>query len=771
MRDMANELMSRSILVSALAVGALMLGAEPAAAETATAPSDDTGLETIVVTAQRRSEDIQTVPITIQAFTGRDIEELGIRSSTDIAQFTSNVEIALPSGAGNQPLISIRGIGLNDYDTNNAGPNGVYLDEVYLSAPSSQTFSTFDLQGIEVLKGPQGTLYGRNTSGGAINIVTVKPSDEFSANFHTDYGSFNTANIEGAVGGPLTPTLDGRFAASVNHSDGYMHNLLTGNHENGTNNFAVRGMLQYKPTDNMKILVNVHGGQVDNRPTEYRHIGVLNPATGAQCLVAQAYAGQCVDAFGYGTPANFYDGSFNRQQHLRVTNAGGYVRVDYGTDGVDLTSISAIEYNNKLHPEDSDASPNRLLEINYGVRSTNYSQEVRAAQTRERYDWVAGAYFLHEDLYQNQPLFAFLDGDTIFGAPGAFDGVAFRAFDDSHQATNAYAAFGQGEYKFTDELKLILGGRFTDEHKSFHYEGSIQPQQGGMDNFGPLTTLNDSSERLSDSAVSWRAGLNYNFTPDVLAYASVATGFKSGDFNGSFLSTIPAEILRQLVPVRPEKVTAYELGIKASLFDRHVIFDAAAFYNDYHDMQVFVLVPPVAGGSGLPINVLDNAKKAHTDGVDLTLTVKPISAFTVTVQAGVLQTKLDQYRSKRDPSLPDYSGNQLPLAPHVSGSIMLDYKIPLLSGALDLQANANYKGHVFFDVANDPFIDQSGYWLENMRLAYTFSGGHWEAAAYVHNLSDKQYYNDKFDLSSPFGFIQGIVGVPRTLGAEVNWRY
>jgi len=769
MRNLANERTSCDSLVRVLAVGALLLSTELTVAQTSAAPSDDTAIETIVVTAQRRSEDIQTVPISIQAFTGKDIEELGIRSSTDIAQFTSNVEIALPSGAGNQPLISIRGIGLNDYDTNNAGPNGVYLDEVYLSAPSSQTFSTFDLQGIEVLKGPQGTLYGRNTSGGAINIVTVKPSDEFSANFHADYGSFNTANIEGAVGGPLTPTLDGRFALSVNHSDGYMHNLLTGNNENGADNFAVRGMLLHKPTDNLKILVNVHGGQVDNRPAEYRHIADINPATGAQCSVAQTYAGQCVDLFGYGTPANFYDGAFNRQQHLRVTNAGGYVRVDYNPDAVDLTSISAIEYNNKLHPEDTDASPNRLLEINYGVRSTNYSQELRAAQTRDRYNWVAGAYFLHEDLYQSQPLFALLDGDAIFGAPGAFDGVAFQAFDDSHQATNAYAAFGQGEYKFTDQLKLILGGRFTDEHRSFHYDGSIQYQQGGEDNFGPLTSLANSSERLSDSAFSWRTGLNYNFTPDVLAYASVATGFKSGDFNGSFLSTTPAEIVRQLVPVAPEKVTAYELGVKASLFDRHVIFDAAVFYNDYRDMQVFVLVPGVDGG--LPINVLDNAKKAHTDGVDVTLTVKPISAFTVAVQAGVLQTRLDQYVSNRDPSQPDYSGNQLPLAPHVSGSIVLDYNIPLPSGALDLQANANYKGHVFFDVSNDPYIVQSGYWLENMRLAYTFDGGHWEAAAFVHNLADKEYYSDKFDLSSPFGFIQGIVGVPRTIGAEVNWRY
>src|SRR5882762_9572763 len=301
MQGVVNELVSRNMLVSALAVGALMLGAGRAVAETGTAPSSDTELETIVVTAQRRAEDIQTVPISIQAFTGKDIEELGIRSSTDIAQFTSNVAIALPSGAGNQPLISIRGIGLNDYDTNNAGPNGVYLDEVYLSSPSAQTFATFDLQGVEVLKGPQGTLYGRNTNGGAINLTTVKPSDEFSSNLHAEYGTYNTANLEGAVGGPLTSTLDGRFAFDANHSDGYVHNLLTGDNENGANNYAARAMLLYKPIDGLDILFNVHAGQVNNRPTEYRHIGVFDPASlsspsgPAKCTPAASYAGQCVD--------------------------------------------------------------------------------------------------------------------------------------------------------------------------------------------------------------------------------------------------------------------------------------------------------------------------------------------------------------------------------------------------------------------------------------------------------------------------------------------
>ena len=736
----------------------------------ALAQAANTKVDEVVVTAQHRSENLQSVPIAIQAFTGAALSQLGVNSSTDLAQFTPNVEIALPNGEGNQPIIAIRGIGLNDYDTNNAGPNGVYLDEVYLSSPAAQTFQTFDLDRVEVLKGPQGTLYGRNTSGGAINSVSAKPTDQTTGNLHIDYGSYNTVNAEGALGGRILPGLDGRVAFTVNESSGYMNNALTGTKENGANNFAGRGALLYQLDDRLKILFNVHGGEVDNRPSEYRHIGDLDPTTGAQCSVAATNAGGCVDLFGYGTPKKFYDGAFSRTQHLTVSSIGSYLRVDYAAGPIDLTSIGSVEYSDKLHPEDSDASPNRLLEIDYGVRSITYTQELRAGQTRDRYSWIAGAYYLHERLAQDQPLEALLDIDSIFG-PGVGDGVAFKAYDHSRQVTDAYAVFGQGEYHLTDKLKLILGGRFTDESKSFDYDGSIQYQQGGENNFGPIMTLADSHQSLSDSAFSWRAAVDYQFTSQVLGYASVSTGFKSGDFNGSFLSTNPLEIARQLQPVAPEKVTAYEVGLKSSLFDRRIVFDAAAFYNDYKDMQVFVLVPPVAGGTGLPVDVLDNAKKAHTEGLDLQLTARPIAALAATVQAGVLQTKLDRYVSNRDPSQPDYSGNQLPLSPHLSASIVVDYRRPVAGGVLDAQVSANYKGHAFFDISNSPYIDQGAYWIENIRLAYAFSKQRFEVAAFVHNLSGETYFVDKFDLTNPFGFVQGVVGQPRTIGVELNYRY
>jgi iron complex outermembrane receptor protein len=459
-----------------------------------------------------------------------------------------------------------------------------------------------------------------------------------------------------------------------------------------------------------------------------------------------------------------------------VTSAGSSLRADYVRGQITYTSLSSFEYNDKIHPEDSDASPNQLLEINYGVKTTTFTQEFRVARSGNILDWVAGLYYLHEDLRQIQPLYEFLDFDTFGGfgipaGPGAGDGIAQEDFDSSKQETNAYAAFGQGDYSITDQLKLTLGGRYTGEDRNFHYVGSYQLQQGGMNNFGPVIPLADTTEGFHESAFSWRAALDYHFTDKVHAYASAATGFKSGDFNGSFLSTNPVEIGLQLKPVLPEKVTAYEIGLKSSAFDNRLVFDIAAFYNQYDDMQVFVLVPPVPGGTGTPVTVLDNARKAHTEGIDAELIARPISGLTTTFNLGLLETRLDQFVANVDPSQPNYSGNQLPLSPHISAAILLDYKIPRGENAVDLQFGANYKSHVFFDVSNDPYTTQSAYWLENVRIAYQVKDDCWEVAGYVHNLSNKEYFVDSTDLTAPFGFVEGVVGTPRTFGIEANFRF
>jgi len=738
-------------------------------------------IETVVVTAEKRSEDIQAVPISIQAFTSKQITDLGIKSSTDLSQFTPNLDIALVAGNGNQPIITIRGVGLNDYDTNNAGPNGVYLDDVYLSSPASQTFQTFDLERIEVLKGPQGTLYGRNTSGGAINFISVKPSDEFTGNFHAEYGAYGTYQLEGAIGGQITDGLDGRIAVVHNGSGGYTLNALTGNRENGANNYAGRAQLQWKPMDDLTLLLNVHGGTVANRPAEYRHLGALDPNTFDLCSPARVISNgsDCIDIFGYGTPTNFYGGAYNRQQHLQVHNFGVSLRGDYILGDFTFTSLSAFEHNDKIHPEDSDTSPNRLLEINFGVRNATFTQEFRADWNTQDNDLLAGLYYLDENLHQNQPLFILLDFDKFFG-PGAGDGIAEIATDQSKQITDSYAAFVHDTYSVTDQLKVTLGGRFTGESKSFVYSGATTFQSGGMDHFPPPTPIvpppgQSFNKKLSNTSFNWLASVSYHFTDDIMTYASVSTGFKSGGFNGSFIGATPdpALVELQLQPIKPEQVTAFEIGEKASFYDGRLIFNTSLFYSDYRNEQVFILVPIAPF---VAINVLTNARKAHMMGADLEVIGKPLDNLTLSATLGLLQSKIDSNEPIATTGTPPNQivifdhGHQLPLSPHVTLSNFADYKTPLWDGTLDLQFSANYKSHQFFDLINSPFLTQRAYWLENARIGYTFDENQWEVAGFVRNIGGQKYFLDIFDLSF-VGFYQGILGQPRTYGAEVNYRF
>lgn len=759
---------SSGVRVALLVTSAMLFA--PAAAYANQEQTEPEGPVDIVVTAQHRSESIQKVPISIQAFTEENLKNLGIRSTSDIGQFTPNVSISLPAGAGNQPLITIRGIGLNDFNTNNAGPNGVYLDEVYLSSPSSQTLQMFDLERVEVLKGPQGTLYGRNTSGGAINLVSVKPSMTFDAKGHVEYSSFDSANVEAAVGGPLSSTLAARVAATWTGSDGYAQNVFIDRSENGSNSFGARAQLLWQPTPDLDVLLGFNFGRVKVRPTAYRHLGTLDPSDpllATPCSLAATEAGQCIDIFGFGTPPGFYDVATNRSQKLDVKDYGVSLNIDYRLGDLDLVSISSFNHNRKFHPEDADASPNRMLEIDFRVRSSTFAQELRLSRQADTHHWVVGAYYLGEVLKQDQQAEVLLDIDTIFGAPGAGDGSAFIENSRNRQTIDSGALFGQAEFNVIDNLRLIGGGRYTKERKTFDSFTGLRLQDGGQDSFGPPLVIADERRELTNSAFSWRAGVTYEWAQDVMTHASVATGFKSGGFNGGFLTPDPAAALLQLEPIAPEKVTAYEIGLKSRFFDRRVTFNIAAFYNDYTNMQLYTLI----SANGLLVNVLDNAEKAKTKGIDAELSVIPVDGLTLSAQVGLVKATITRFLSNRDPSLPDYSGNRLPLAPRRSATLSASFERPVGPGVVGLFLNANYRSSVFFDAANSDFAAQKAYWLGNARLSYAVDDGRWEVAGFVRNIGDKRYYISRFDLRDPFGLVQGITGTPRSYGVELNYRF
>jgi iron complex outermembrane receptor protein len=770
----------RSALLATAGSAALFATAQSAHADTPDTGSA-TGVGEVVVTAQRRSQNIQEVPESVQAISSKQLIAAGIKSTQDLGQITPNVTIISPIGAGNQPLITIRGIGLNDFDTNNAGPNGVYLDDVYLSAPGVQNFSMFDISQVQVLKGPQGTLYGRNTSGGALLFTSYRPTDYFTADVHGEYGDYNTLQLMGAMGGPIAPGLDGRIAVVVNHSDGYTHNFLTGDPYDNVNNEAVRLQLQYQPNDRLKLYFNTTVGYLRNHPEPYGHIGVFKPGTQntpnpVLCTPAQAFAGGCVDLYGYGTPP-FWQGAYAETKDLTNLAAITQFRADYRVGPITLTSITSWQYDDKFHPEDTDGDPLNLIRATYGVKSDTYTQEFRAAQSETNFNWVAGLYYLHENLKQDQPLSLFFDGDLGGGfgippGPGAFDNIAQIIQDNSSQTTDSAAVFAQGDYTWR-RLTLTLGGRYTSERKSFDYAQSTQFQEGGLGNYGPPTDLiNPPGEHTSASNFTYRVALSYHFTDQMQAYGSIATGFKSGGFNGSFLSADPNQVALQLKPIKPEDVTAYEIGEKATLFNHRLILDAALFYNAYTNEQVFasVLSSIIINGKVEPISalILGNAPASHTEGAEFQITAAPFEGLTIDLEPAVLRTRMD---NGIFPGGSNFTGKELSNAPKFTFTAVVDYRWPLANDdAINFRWNSNYRSHYWFDATNDPYIQQNGYWLHNLNIDYE-SHQHWIAGVFVRNVANEKYNLTSSDISSPFGFLEPVEGPPRTFGVELSYHY
>jgi len=456
------------------------------------------------------------------------------------------------------------------------------------------------------------------------------------------------------------------------------------------------------------------------------------------------------------------------------------VRVDYNWDPIDLTSISAYQHNNKYHPEDTDAGPYDTVQATYGVRSTAFTQELRAAQNSQDFHWVAGFFYLHEDLHQDQPLSLFYNGDLFGGlgipaGEGNFDGVAQESQDYGHQTTDSPAFYTQGDYTILDNLTLTLGGRFTYERKTFDYYGYTQFQQGGIGHYGAPTDIISASEAQSNTDFTWKTALSYKFTPDIMSYVSVSTGFKSGDFNGSFLSNDLQQALFQLQPVKPEHVTAYEVGAKTSFFGHRLIVNGAAFYNDYEDEQVFASVPQTVNSAVGPIEevtqIITNAKQAHTEGLEFEVTGRPMPGLTASLQPAFLNTRIDTAGLQGFAGTTSLDGKELANSPHFSFNGDINYKYMLPNDDdVSISWNSNYKSHQFFDSTNDPYLQQNGYWLHNFNIAYQSDKG-WEVGAFIHNVTGTKYFLTSTDLTSPFGLLTPVVGPPQTFGFEASYSY
>ncbi|MFV0275671.1 MAG: TonB-dependent receptor, partial [Parahaliea sp.] len=522
-------------------------------------------LEEVIVTAQKREQNAQDLAMSVSAFSGDAVQKLGIDNSEELVAHTVNFNVTSSVGEGSRPAYFMRGVGLNDFNTNNVGPVGVYLDEVYLSSIASQMVPLFDVGRVEILRGPQGTLFGRNTSAGAVSFYSAEPTEEFEGYVNAGVGNFGARKLEGAVGGAISDSARVRLSAVKVDSDGYIDNEAGPGQEGARDILAWRGQLTWDASENFDMLLNIHGGSDQSEASGYQHLGTLDPVTFGPCSPRQIAGNGCVDAVGYRDTTNdFYKGEYDFDRDTDSDTLGGLIKLNWVLGDITLTSITGYDEIDQIYFEDADAGPVSMAHVTYGVEAETVSQELRAVGSTDKVHWILGAYYMSQDLKQNQSadLLRVLRPDFGFDP----DNFVFFSRHKTDQETESYALFGQVEYQLTERLTGTAGLRWTTDKGDFGYNMALEEPDFTIPVF-------EQSADLDDEDLSWRFAIDYQINDEVRTYASVTKGYKSGGFNGGFLFE-PTPI----IDYDPETLISYEVGLKGDYFDNTVRLNLAAFY-------------------------------------------------------------------------------------------------------------------------------------------------------------------------------------------------
>ncbi|KRA60156.1 TonB-dependent receptor [Caulobacter sp. Root655] len=747
-------------VLAGVASAAMVAAAGQAMAQEATA------LEEIVVTAQKRSENLQDVPVSVTAFTADQLKNQRVGDVLALSGLSPGLQIKTDDNAAN-PRIFIRGIGVNDFNPSTASAVGVYLDGVYVASPMAQMAGFYDLQQVEVLRGPQGTLYGRNTTGGAINVTTKKPSNTPGADLAVDYGRFNSLNVQGGFGGPLGgDDLSFRISGLYDKSDGYTLNRLTGNKGNDADRKAVRGALRFTPDDKLTVDVSVNyskssGGSI---LTYNRSLIAQTPEAASTALPDPTFgyffckpdyytSGQCTNALGYAnTSNNKYEGDYRFEGKDIVKLFGATTSISYDFGGVTLYSVTGYQSAKRDDLEETDANPISIFGARYIAKQDTTSQELRLQSNgTTALRWVAGVYAARDNL-DNDSHYDVLDvlrvptpenptGMDPAGSIGVFGWPL-------HQKTTSYAAFGQADYDLNDRLTLTAGLRWSQDEKTFHYVSDVD--------YGLVTlfTLDDSK---IFSSVSGRLGLQYKLSEDANLYATYNRGTKSGGFF-SGQTTDRADI----GPYKDETVNAYEVGAKSEFLDRRLRVNVSAFYYDYKDLQVYTVIQR----NGLPVQLFTNASAARVYGGEAEIEARPMKGLSLTLGASLLSAEYKDFQSVGN----DYSGNTLPSAPKTSLNGAARYEHPLPTGDMVSQIDFTYRGKVYYDTANTERLSDKARAFVNGQVGWRLADGRYELGLWGKNLFDTTNISDITPIAA-FGFDVFSMGPPRTYGVYFRAKY
>ena len=730
----------------------LCSAASPELAQAAGSAPESSGADVtqeVVVTAQRREQSILKVPLAVTAVTGRALESKGITNSADLATAVPNLQVN--SSFGNtQPNFSLRGISVaNEYNSNQASPVGVYINDVYIASRVSQGMGLFDLDRVEVLRGPQGTLFGRNTTGGAINFITKGPSLAGSDGYvEAGYGSFNTFKVQGAGETTMAGDQVGlRVAANYEVGDGQFHNVYPGGRDpDSTDTLQGRVSLRIRPDGSpLDIRITAYGGR--NNPTQAPVFGLQSARQGL----------------------GFFDVDENRVGHFKTSSWGAAANVSYEiSPKLKFISITSYDGGREDLQQAADGSPLDILDINWRSQFHQFSEEARLNYSGDRLTLIGGVYYGSDSAITDN----LFDIGSVLG-PGVNGGF----FQHYRQERQSYAVFAQGDINLTQKLVLTLGLRYTadraryEDGSAYLFAGDI----GGVPT--PLFTTvpcagppgacaYDPAARFNikghNDAPTGRASLTYNFDNGALVYVSYNRGYRSGAFNGGGYTSSSG-----ITFVQPETVNAYEGGVKGRFFDRRLTVAAAAFYYDYHNQQV----QDTRAG---PVSFLVNAPKSEVYGADAEATFRVSPALTVNGSIGLLHA---QYKTLVLQGT-NLSGNDLPFAPHVTAQLGFDWRIATIAdGRLTLSPTVSYFGQQYFSPfnainavgspQNNAELQQKDYALANASLSWTRD--RLTLTAWANNLFDAKVLGYGLDLRGagfPYNFL--VPNPPRTYGVQAR---
>mgnify|MGYP001564208048 FL=1 len=703
-------------------------------------------IEKIQITAQKRTQNITEVGVTTTAFNGDMLEEMGIDSAVDLGAHTPGL-VAVNSTSGSTPIFAIRGIGLDDFSPNNTSGVGVYTDEVFASSPVYLGGQLFDIERVEVLKGPQGTLYGKNTTGGAINFITSKPIDDFEAFIEADYSSHQTLEITSAVSGALADTVNGRLSLNYAKSnEGWQKDESTGEEFGLIDTFAVRGQLGFDLGDSGTGLLRVYANNDKSKPLSPDSEGIED--TFGDDSFSALNSSSDPEKVSVGELAVSRDES----------GSGVALTLDYSFENFDVISISSWDQYDRVVVDNYDGSAMATMELIQDDKLEQWSQEIRFISTgNDDFTWVAGANISNEnvDAYD-------LFDDSFFLTDSAFDGVLYpedinafgldRFIADYVQETDSYGLYLHTETQLNDSWKLIAGIRYSNDERAFN--GSATNESFGE--VFPVTELNEIND---ESAVTGKLGLDWKVNDDLLVFGNVATSYKSGVYYGG--AVLDAQAWSY---VKPEDVLSAELGFKWTLLDGSMQLNGAAFALEYENRQS--LLTFVSGefsdfsGFAVADTTLANIPESQTAGFELDVNWLPTDELTIEAGIAYLNSKVTKAPTTKglrginaDPSVNDQAhengfgfvdaladelveGTVLSQAPEWSYNALVAYDMPLENDLfLKFQTSYSYSGTQYAQLA-DPNAKYGAIGALNGLISLTSDEDGWTVTLWARNMLD-----------------------------------